>query len=224
MIYRNLSLALLVVATAGAACKSKQASEERIALGALGLSVPKPSGWQQDETVTLQNQDLARPGVALRLMQDASQAGAPRITVVAQSLSPKAQNLEAFVKSNLQEMAKLEDQGLLRITQVKEALITLDGKPAHQVRHEYSMGHAGGETPLTQITTLVVHNNIGITVSASGQTPLFQPQEATVMKALTGIRFTTPGAAKPPAKTPPSPEPQTPPGTPTVDLGTIGDQ
>lgn len=187
----------------------------------VGVLVPKLEGWEvSPEAAT---SDLFKGGTALRLVRANAPAGSPRIDVF---VAPANQGttLDAFLTQGLRQMGDLESQGTMRITSVDQQPIQLGPRRAHLVRHEYTMGRGERQLAFTQLTTFIVVDGRGVSVTALGRTELFAPLEDSIHRILTGLRVAADGAPpladktkKGPAKKSKRPEPLKP-----VDLGTVG--
>jgi len=122
---------------------------------------------------------------------------------------------------NLREIASMENGGSVRITRVDQRPFAIGPRRAYRVLHEYAM-LSPGQAPIavTQISTILVLNGRGVTITAAGRTELFHPLSDSIERILSNLALPVPeaGAFKPHG-------PITPEGMPTVepvDLGKVG--
>lgn len=202
----------LVLATAlcvvGCKQKNKTPAEVYFVADGTGLQLPKLPGWVRDTNVP--PLDLAKGGIALRLVRDSAVPGSPRIEVVIEGPQGAATVLEDYLTRNLREMGELETSGRIRILHVEQKHVMLHGLPAYEVRHEYTMGSGSAQISLNQVSIFVALNGRGITVTAAGRTELFHPLAENVELILEGISI--------PESKPAPPREE----IPQLDLGKVG--
>ena len=158
------------------------------ALAALGLTVPQLPGWKRDDTAALT--DLNQGGTALRLVRESAPAGSPRIQVEVAPRGDGALELEAYVQQSLRDMGQLESTGSLRITHVEQQPTRVGPRKAYRIRHEYLLGKGTDAIAVTQVTTLMILDGRGISITAVGRTELFHPLSAAVDEVISGISTT----------------------------------
>jgi hypothetical protein len=151
------------------------------------LTLPQVPGWVQDKAVLPPAPRAG--GLALRLVQASKVAGSPRIDVILEAAGASGTVLEDYLTHNLRDMGALESQGELRILHVDQQRIDVGGTPAYRVHHEFTMGHGSAQVSLYQVSTFLVYEGRGITVSAAGRTELFHPLAASIAEVLGGMRL-----------------------------------
>lgn len=156
----------------------------------IGLTVPQLPGWKRDETGPF---DSASGGTALRLVRENAPPGSPRIQVEVTAPSHRVLELDTYLQESLRDLAKLEAAGTLRITLVEQHPGRVGPRKAYRLRHEYTLG--AGEVPMavTQITTLLILDGRGVSITAVGRSELFHPLAAAVDDVFAGLS-TTAGA------------------------------
>ena len=167
-----------------------------------GLDIPQSRGWQKDKEVSLDHSNEG--GIALRLVRLNAPTGSPRITVQLAPLANKT-NLEAFVHSNLREMNVMEQNKQIRITSVEQLPSTVGPRKSYRIHHEYLLAPDTAAIPITQVSTLLVIDGRGISVTAAGRTELFYPLAQSINKIMLGLRVYIDPAPK--DKTPDNPAP-----------------
>ena len=224
-----ISVGLLAAALAlgGGGCEAEAPAPgtvNRIPVDGIGLTLPVPEGWSRDPDVGLE--DPAKGGTVLRILRTKAVIGSPRIDVVIEPAGPEPTGLQSFVDRQLRMMAGLESDGRVRMTNVSQRPVKVGPRPAYRVRHEYLMTGEPGTDPMafTQLTTFLVLDGRGITVSALGRTELFHPQAAAIGSVLDGLATPVPaGVTVVEELDPAGPSPvASPPEIKPIDLGTVG--
>ncbi len=172
-----------------AACQSDDAPKiPTIEVPHISLRLPQEAGWNIDPEATLT--DLAKGGTLLRLVRSGSVPGSPRIDVMIEQMQTRPTRLETYLNTNLRQMAALEKQGQIRITDVGQTATTVGQRRAFKVRHEYTLGKGASLISITQISLFVVLDGRGVTVMAQGRTELFHPLAASVSRIMAGVTTT----------------------------------
>jgi len=210
--------------TALVACDETPAGPPMFDIPEIGVSIPHMSGWVVDASVRLENLDGG--GVVFRLVRDNAVPMSPRIDLILEPKRERPTLLEDFLTQNLREMARLENDGSVRILNVDQRPVSVGPRRGYRVKHEYAMGKEGA-TPLsiTQVSTIFVLDGRGITVTAPGQTELFHPLADSIDRIMSGIHVPVP-TGKRATPTPVKPEGVPAAPLPTdvqpIDLGTVG--
>ena len=219
----RLAVSLCALAAAGlVACDDHDdGAEPRLRVEAVGLEIPRLSGWVPDPEVTLADPDAG--GTALQLIRKSAPPGSPRIRI---ELGKKGAplTLDAFLNQNLKAMGDIERTTAMRIIRVNQEPLRIGPRRAFLVRHEYTMGRGDAQIAFTQLSTVMVIDGRGVAVTALGRTELFHPLADSITRMLTGLSVTTDGletATEAPAPSPP--EATAPPvDVQPIDLGTVG--
>jgi len=124
----------------------------------IDLELPKLSGWIIDPAVKAD--DAAKGGVIFRLSRESSVPLSPRIDVYLEPMRTQPTFLEDFLTQNLRDMAKLENGGSIRITQVDQRPITVGPRRAFHVLHEYSM-LSPGQAPVAVLRLVDLVTAVG---------------------------------------------------------------
>lgn len=171
------------------------------------LRLPKKSGWARDQNLAPTSGKAG--GTVLRLVRQGAIPGSPRIEVVIDRTGGGAAVLEDFLTHNLRDMGQLEASGQIHILRVEQQRIAVGVLPAYRVHHEYTLGQGNSQISLYQVSTLLVLDGTGITVTAAGRTELFHPLARSIAEVLDGM---TAGGQPTPA----------PPENGPIDLGKVG--
>jgi hypothetical protein len=206
-----------------AACDETAAGPPTFDIPEIGVSIPHMSGWVVDSSVRLENLDAG--GVVFRLIRSNAVPMSPRIDLILEAKRERPTLLEDFLTQNLREMARLENDGSVRILNVDQRPVSVGPRRGYRVQHEYAMGKDGA-TPLsiTQVSTIFVLDGRGITVTAPGQTELFHPLADSIERIMAGIHVPVPTGKSATAPTPvkPTEVPAVPTSVQPIDLGTVG--
>lgn len=202
-------LACLLIHGLASGCKSK--TDEGAATHSVrstDLLVPDLPDWTRDRGA--EADDPKQGGVLLRLVRPGNVPGSPRIDVIVTPEGTQALSIDEFLQKNLREMATLEAQGQIRITQVEQRPVAVGVRRGYRVRHEYLL--AGGTISITQVAELLVLDGRGVAVTAVGRTELFAPLADAIERVLNGLQIAAP------ASTPTNPGALSQP----IDLGKVG--
>jgi hypothetical protein len=181
----------LVLAISGCQAENDR-GVQIVSLDSLGIELPVPLGFRRDTSAEVR--DGAAGGILVRLVRQQAVSGSPRVDVVAQQRRNRPTSLEEFLAENLAEMAALEKSGAIRIARLEQAGISVGPRRGYRVRHEYNF--VGTDVEVTQVSTLLVLDGRGVTITAVGRTELFLPLAKELEGALSGIKTPLPGQAK----------------------------
>jgi hypothetical protein len=147
----------------------------------------------------------------MRLVQKNSVPGSPRIEVRLEPPTAVPTVLDAYLTRNLRDMGALETAGEIRILHVDQQHTTVGHVPAWRVHHDFTTGTGASQVSLYQVSTFLVFEGRGITLSAAGRTELFHPLAASIAQVLDGASLdaTRIKSRKDSSST-------------TIDLGTVG--
>ena len=179
----------------------------------VGLLVPKVPGWMEDPSlVDVDTTDETKSVTVMRLIQQSSVAGSPRVSVVrAPAANGGPTMVEDFLRHNLQEMGTLERNEQIRILHVEQRAVSVGNAPAYRVHHEYTTGGGPSQVAINQVSTFLVVDGHGVAITAAGRAELFHPLADTMETMMAGLRLQKAAPADAPRST-----------TKTVDLGKIG--
>jgi len=182
-------LALVILLGFCASCKDKaQKRPQGFIVESVGLELPRVSGWLQDSKVKATNP--ADGGTALRLIREGAIPGSPRIEVYVGPRQALPTRLEEFVHESLQWARNMEGSGRIRVLEVSQKRVHVGPRRATRVRHEYVMLADANKIPITQVTTMMILDGRGISITAVGQTELFHPLADSINRIISGV--TTP--------------------------------
>jgi hypothetical protein len=212
----------------GACTESGRNPDPAYSVDDVGIELPRLPGWIKDSSVHID--DNAKGGTALRLVIESAVAGSPRIDVVLEELGTRPSRLDTWLARNEREMAALETSGQIHIISVEKNPISVGLRRAYRVRHEYTIGSGTTQVAITQVSTFLVLDGRGVSITAVGRTELFHPMADSIERVLAGIK--TKDSKEPPETATPAvpehgstpPTPQQPPNVQPVDLGKIGGQ
>lgn len=177
------------------------------------LALPRVGDWVQDTTVT--PADVRTGGLLMRLVQPSYVPGSPRIEVLLEPPRPQPTVLADYLTRNLQDMGALETAGQIRILHVDQQRIVVGRAPAYRVHHEFTTGTGAAQVSLYQVSTFLVFDGRGITISAAGRTELFHPLATSITGVLDGAQLDGTGRRGSLGTAPHAP------GS-AIDLGTLG--
>lgn len=180
-----LFVALTLVAPAGCHDRIGDAAHEFFRVPNTNVTLPKLAGWVRDGN--LAPTDGVQGGTVLRLVRQGDVPGSPRIDVVIDAQGQPPTLLEDYLTRNLRDMAQLEASGSIRITHVDQQRIITGNIPAYRVHHEYTAGKGASQVSLYQVSTFIVVDNKGLTVTAAGRTELFHPLGRSIADILDGM-------------------------------------
>lgn len=204
-------LLLMLIGTASSVpkCTSQRAAESQTAIRIPGTKVtlPKVSGWVRDPN--LAPTDGSQGGTVLRLVRAGDVLGSPRIDVVCDGQGQPPVLLEDYLTRNLRDMGQLEAAGAIHIEHVDQQRVMIGVYPAYRVHHEYTTGRGAGQVSLYQVSTFIVIDGRGLTVTAAGRTELFHPMGRSIADILDGMAVGGKGAITHPDSAP-------------IDLGQVG--
>lgn len=210
---RTLFLTLMVTTSALslASCHtgSDAAAQETFRVPGTTVTLPKTQGWVRDRN--LAPTDGSQGGTVLRLVRQGDVPGSPRIDVVTDGQGQPPTLLEDYLTRNLRDMGQLEASGSIHIVHVDQQRIMVGRVPAYRVHHEYTAGKAASQVSLYQVSTFVVVDGKGITVTAAGRTELFHPLGRSIADILDGMAISGKGQITHPDIAP-------------IDLGQVGGQ
>jgi hypothetical protein len=186
MSLRYLSVGMFIAILAMSACAKKHSpSQAVVRVPNTALCLPQLSDWIEDTTVVAPSAQDG--GLMLRLVQRSSVPGSPRIEVRLAPPQPGPMALEAYLTQNLRDMGAMESAGQIRIMHVDQQPITIGHTPGYRVHHEFTSGTGSSQVSLYQVSTFLVFEGRGITVSAAGRTELFHPLATSIAGVLDGI-------------------------------------
>jgi hypothetical protein len=203
-------LALALALTLGPACqRPRDVTQEVYRVEGTALTLPRLGDWIPDPSVSPGNS--AQGGLMMRLVQKNSVPGSPRIEVRLEPPTAVPTVLDAYLTRNLRDMGALETAGEIRILHVDQQHTTVGHVPAWRVHHDFTTGTGASQVSLYQVSTFLVFEGRGITLSAAGRTELFHPLAASIAQVLDGASLdaTRIKSRKDSSST-------------TIDLGTVG--
>jgi hypothetical protein len=192
-----------------ACTKPKNLTQEIYRVNGTAVVLPKVGDWVPDAALPPGNP--SQGGLMMRLVQKSSVPGSPRIEVRLEPPSPTPTVLNSFLTRNLRDMGALEAAGEIRILHVDQEHITMGQVPAWRVHHEFTTGTGTSQVSLYQVSTYLVFEGRGITLSAAGRTELFHPLASSIAQVLDGATLDA-GSLKARRGS----------GGATIDLGTVG--
>ena len=205
---------LVAVLAACLACNARRSvGQELYRVPHTALALPRLADWVPDTTVTPAS--AATGGLMLRLVQRSSVPGSPRVEVLLEPPRPSPTILADYLIRNLQDMGALESAGQIRILHVEQQRIMVGHTPAYRVHHEFTTGTGTSQVSLYQVSTFLVFDGRGITLSAAGRTELFHPLATSIAGVLDGAQLDGPNVNPAPSAGDRSA------GSP-IDLGTLG--
>lgn len=202
---RIFIIALLFLAQ----CRSAPSAEsrERFRVPGTKVTLPKSPGWVRDRNVA--PNDGAQGGTVLRLVRQGDVPGSPRIDIVTDGPGAAPTLLEDYLTHNLRDMGQLEAAGSIHIVHVDQQRIMIGKVPAYRVHHEYTAGKGASQVSLYQVSTFIVVDGKGLTVTAAGRTELFHPLGRSIADILDGMAVGSQKAVSHPDTAP-------------IDLGQVG--
>jgi hypothetical protein len=208
-IVRHLRLALVGCTLAGASCHMPHSDpiQESFRVPGTNVTLPKAQGWVRDRN--LAPTDGVQGGTVLRLVRQGDVPGSPRIDVVTDAQAQPPTLLEDYLTRNLRDMGQLEASGSIHIVHVDQQRIMVGTTPAYRVHHEYTAGKGASQVSLYQVSTFIVVDGKGLTVTAAGRTELFHPLGRSIADILDGMAISGKGAVSHPDPAP-------------IDLGQVG--
>lgn len=201
---------LLLAGLALASCQShdNDAVRESFKVPSTTVRLPKLSGWVRDGN--LAPTDGSQGGTVLRLVRQGDVPGSPRIDVVTDGQGQPPTLLEDYLTRNLRDMGQLEASGSIHIVHVDQQRIMIGTTPAYRVHHEYTAGKGASQVSLYQVSTFIVVDGKGLTVTAAGRTELFHPLGRSIAEILDGMTVGGKATISHPADSAP------------IDLGQVG--
>lgn len=202
-------LALCILWGPTACTQPKNVTQEIFRVEGTAMVLPKVGDWVPDATISPANPSAG--GLMMRLVQKSSVPGSPRIEVRLDPPTALPTVLNAYLTRNLRDMGALEAAGDIRILHVDQEHITVGQIPAWRVHHEFTTGTGTSQVSLYQVSTFLVFEGRGMTLSAAGRTELFHPLASSIAQVLDGASLDTRSVKSRKGA-----------GSATIDLGTVG--